>query len=408
MALPSGSCVTNAYTYVRSRTVSSHPPIDPELTMAAESEFVRPELTFEREFGQYRNWWTRDRRVVGNALSIYLYLLSHRRDYAITQARAQQDLGLGKDAFLAARRRLESAGYLRAETVRWPAGSVDEAGKKIGGQPRKLVFHVLDPEPAADHDADRAREGNPSTGRTSILSADQPDESGSVGPSARSTDDDLPKAVSRGGIPAPGSTEVRSPAAVHPTTGYPALKKDHSQEHPSRRTSSPRQSNAPAPTLEYTDETAELLRQLHPRLNRSRLEKKLLELRSAGLLHNSVQMIDLLQASSAILGRARATVVDPVAFVAAGIEASPYEWLRATDDREHSAPRETMNTLCGTTGHLWERHGWCRRCSAQSPWCGGCDSTTRLVRSGDVWVSCPACESTLQGLQAQAHAVNDR
>jgi len=372
--------------------------------MAAESEFVRPELTFEREFGQYRNWWTRDRRVVGNALSIYLYLLSHRRDYAITQARAQRDLGLGKDAFLAARRRLESAGYLRAETVRWPAGSVDEAGKKIGGQPRKLVFHVLDPEPAADHHGDQAKEENPTTARPSILRVGEPHESRSGQPSAHRTDGDLLKAISQGGIPAHGTAEVRSSAAGQPTTGHPALKKDHSQEHPSRRTSSSRPSNAAAPTSECADETAELLRQLHPRLDRSRLENKLLELRSAGLLHAGVQMIDLFQASSAILSRARATVVDPVAFVAAGIEASPYEWLPATDHRDSSAPRETTNAICAVKGHLWERHGWCRRCSTQSPWCGGCDSTTRLVRSGDVWVPCPACESTLEGLQSQANA----
>ncbi|MBO0984560.1 hypothetical protein [Rathayibacter sp. SD072] len=373
--------------------------------MAAESEFVRPELTFEREFGQYRSWWTRDRRVVGNALSIYLYLLSHRRDYAITQARAQRDLGLGKDAFLAARRRLESAGYLRAETVRWPAGSVDEAGKKIGGQPRKLVFHVLDPEPIADHPGGHAKEGNPTTGRPTDLPVDESGESGTDKSTAQCTDHDLAAAISRGGIPAHGSTEVRSPAARQPTTGHPALKKDQSQEHPSIRTSSSRLPKTPAPAPDHTDETAELLRQLHPRLDRSRLENRLIELRSAGLLHNGVQMIDLLQASSAILGRARATVVDPVAFVVAGIEASPYEWLRVTDDRERPAPRETMNALCATKGHLWERHGWCRRCSAQSPWCGGCDSTTRLVRSGDVWVPCPACESTLEGLQARANAV---
>lgn len=132
--------------------------------MAAESEFVRPELTFEREFGQFRNWWTRDRRVVGNPLSIYLYLLSHRRDYTITQARAQRDLGLGKDAFLAARRRLESAGYLSAETMRWPAGATDDTGRKVGGQPRKLVFHVLDPARDASCAGD-AEEEKPVAGR---------------------------------------------------------------------------------------------------------------------------------------------------------------------------------------------------------------------------------------------------
>jgi hypothetical protein len=114
--------------------------------MSTNSEFLRPALAFEREFGQFRNWWARDKRIVGNAFSLLIYLLSHERSFRITQAKAQRDLALGRDAFLVARRKLEDAGFLTVTEYRYPAGAVDYQGRPIGGH-RRMVYTLQDSPP---------------------------------------------------------------------------------------------------------------------------------------------------------------------------------------------------------------------------------------------------------------------
>ena len=108
--------------------------------------FIRPRLAIDRDFGVHRNEWVRDKRIVGNPLSIYLYLLSHDQSFRITLESARKGLGLGRDAFITARRTLEAAGYLRTVKVTHPAGAVDANGRPIGGRVLRYDIEVLDPE----------------------------------------------------------------------------------------------------------------------------------------------------------------------------------------------------------------------------------------------------------------------
>jgi hypothetical protein len=119
------------------------PPSSPAY---GELEFVRPQFVFEREYGQFRNWWARDQRIVGNAFSLLMYLVSHQRTFRITQQKARRDLGLGRDAFLAARRKLESAGFLSPIERRYPSGARDGSGRPVGGH-RYIIYSVNDPSP---------------------------------------------------------------------------------------------------------------------------------------------------------------------------------------------------------------------------------------------------------------------
>lgn len=116
---------------------------------------VRPRLAFENEFGQHRNWWVRDSRIAGNPLSVLLYLLSHEASRMPTQTEARKQLGLGKDAWISAKKRLLEAGFIIEIRDRFPHGSFDAAGRPKGGQKRYRLF-LQDPEPGhsiAEHSA---------------------------------------------------------------------------------------------------------------------------------------------------------------------------------------------------------------------------------------------------------------
>lgn len=107
---------------------------------------VRPRLSFEREFGQHRNWWVRDSRLAGSPISILLYLLSHDPSRMPTQTEARRELGFGKDAWQSGKRRLLEAGFLVEVRDRYPRGFTDSEGRPRGGQRRFRLF-LQDPEP---------------------------------------------------------------------------------------------------------------------------------------------------------------------------------------------------------------------------------------------------------------------
>lgn len=106
---------------------------------------VRPRLNFEREFGQYKNWWVRDPRIAGNPISIYLYLLSHDIAYPVTQTEARIDLGLGERAWVSAKKALLECGFLVEVRDRFPDGHVGPDGRPRGRQRRFRLF-LQDPE----------------------------------------------------------------------------------------------------------------------------------------------------------------------------------------------------------------------------------------------------------------------
>ena len=129
-----------------------------------QGEFLRDELAIDREFSMVRNWWVRYPKIVGNPLSIYLYIRSHKAGYRLTQASVREKLGLGKDAFLKARRTLEEHGFLELVQFVYPAGSRDGEGRPNGGH-RLVQFRLLDPttppEMRALADAPEAKAENP-------------------------------------------------------------------------------------------------------------------------------------------------------------------------------------------------------------------------------------------------------
>ena len=90
-----------------------------------------------------RKWWLRDPRIVGNPLSLYLYLISHDEKEEITFEQARNALGLGVEAFSTARRRLEDAGFLKRVDRQLSAFAVD--GEKAAGWDGRYDIHVLDP-----------------------------------------------------------------------------------------------------------------------------------------------------------------------------------------------------------------------------------------------------------------------
>lgn len=113
-----------------------------------ELAIVRPRLAFEEEFGQYRNWWVRDARLVGNPLCIYLFLLSQDPARMPTQTESRKRLGLGKDAWISAKKRLLEAGFIVEVRDRYPNGFIDAVGRPKGGQKRYRLFLQ---DPTEDH-----------------------------------------------------------------------------------------------------------------------------------------------------------------------------------------------------------------------------------------------------------------
>lgn len=113
--------------------------------MSSDLQIVHPRLRFETEYGRHRNWWVRDPRIAGVALSMYLFLLSQDPAHPITQTEARRVLGLGKDAWATGKRKLLQAGFLVEIRDRYPAGFVDSSGRPRGLQRRFRLF-LDDPE----------------------------------------------------------------------------------------------------------------------------------------------------------------------------------------------------------------------------------------------------------------------
>jgi len=336
--------------------------------MAIDSEFVRPSIPFEKEFGQFRNWWARDKRIVGNAFSLLMYLLSHERSFRVTQRKAQADLGLGRDAFLGARRRLEGAGFLTLEEVRFPAGHTDREGNPIGGH-RRLVFTLQDPP-----------EPNEIVATTGVeASADNP----------RRLPDEGRDPVDNSQLGQESSDKVAENAptdeacAGNPTQAFPRLKEDQVKENQSSSSDVVADPvDEPAADREKDDDddfdaiaggfgegTATLLRELHPGLDLRQLVKRL---RTDQRLN--VAAIDLEVAATDIVTSASGRIGNPVAYVATSILREPGRWVRAElldPEPEQSArrapdrgSRPPTAAECAAAGHQFI--GPWREC------CAGC------------------------------------
>jgi hypothetical protein len=331
--------------------------------MDISGEFLRPEFAFEREFGQFRNWWARDKRIVGNAFSLLIYLISHDRNYRVTQKTAQQDLGLGRDAFLVARRKLERAGFLTVTEHRYPAGSFSRNGQPIGGH-RQMIFTLQDPDPPA----------NPSQQDIAKPSTENPRRPLTI----------LSAPVDNSHPGKPGVTESRAeqpipPCTENPAQDFPPHIEDQSQENqkPSSSTSPNAHRGAATTDAALIDDedfqhldagTATLFRELHHRLDLGRLLERLKD--DARL---NLRAIDFERAAADVIGHSARPVGDPVAYLATAIIREPGRWVRselldeATATRADQRGRPPTERECEARGHRWigQWNEFCAACGAE-------------------------------------------
>ncbi|UTX53313.1 hypothetical protein [Leucobacter aridicollis] len=107
----------------------------------SETTIFRPRLSFEREFGQHRNWWVRGDALTGNAIKVLLALLSHDQSHEINQTELQNSIGLGQSAWRSAKENLMQAGFLIEIRDRYPSNARRADGTPCGGQKRfRLVL----------------------------------------------------------------------------------------------------------------------------------------------------------------------------------------------------------------------------------------------------------------------------
>ncbi|MBS3177201.1 MULTISPECIES: hypothetical protein [unclassified Pseudoclavibacter] len=207
-----------------------------------QGEFLRDELAIDREFSQVRNWWVRYPKIVGNPLSIYLFIRSHRAGYRLTQTSVREQLGLGKDAFLKARRCLEEQGFLEVLDYVYPAGSRDGQGRSIGGH-RLKQFRLLDPpkpvEMSAQTTSREATEENPPRVRAACGQTKEDFPPRVAATSSRGAMEDFPPRL----VPHQGAAEAMEenpprvaaacgqPKEGNPTSGFPPLKEDQDKEN---------------------------------------------------------------------------------------------------------------------------------------------------------------------------------
>lgn len=334
--------------------------------LAIESIFTRPDLTFDSEFGQYRNCWVRDKRLVGNPLSLLLYLLSHERQFRVTQSMARADLGLGREAFMTARRVLENTGFLIARERRVAAGTLDSGGRAVGGW-RYIEFEVVDAP-------------FPQVGIAAVSGGSAVEEAYDGFPAeAFHLSFNAASGAGFGAVPDPETVVVLGvPTTDDPVQGFPPLKEDHSKENnsssdvvirspePSPRVSVARAAEDDFPfsgsSTEIDDVAAAQLAALHPELTMPGLVARLL---GGGVFTaEAIRGIDLPRAADEILAASKRAVWRPADYVAASLEREPFRWLRPV-----AAVAGTGG--CAELGHRWigpwneacarcdeERGGW--------------------------------------------------
>lgn len=131
-----------------------------------------PQTSVDLGIGTFRKAWVRDRRIVGNPLSLYLYLLSYEPGVPITVERACAELGLTAEALSAAQQSLEAAGYMRTVEVAHPVDTADANGTLTSGAVQRYAFELLEPELGstqsahAEHDIEDPEDTTPHAARS--------------------------------------------------------------------------------------------------------------------------------------------------------------------------------------------------------------------------------------------------
>jgi len=368
-----------------------------ETVVTAEpGRFVRNSVKPDAEFFMGRNWWVRDRRIFGNPLSLYLFLHSHDVGYVITLERARKAVGLGVEAFATARRRLEEAGFLERQAVRYPPSAVDADGNNIAGRIQRYDIHILDPEQPPE----RAAKGQPvGPGSGSAVSVESPDEAHVARPVApvdnSTSDTPVDNSATRKTAESaqnPWSDQLTgfplaaNPLAANPLTGFPLLKEENqvkeNQSSSSDDAGNPPGDNSPpgaaAPPPDDDDGISSAgddseafqrlldagieasLRDVHARLSLSAIRRRLGD---AGLDHARV---DIPAAASQALAASSRPVGDPSAYVAIAIIREPGRWPWGPLPQGES-PRGGVRSTCEALGckYLDQWRMLCVRCGQE-------------------------------------------
>lgn len=306
---------------------------------SSEGRFINAPLASDDEYQRVPNEWVRDTAIIGNALSILLYVRSHHESFDLTLEYTRRHMGLGRDAFLRARRQLESGGYLEVIRRRHPAGARDPlTGKSIGGAVIGLDFVTRDPrerkKPAIPKPVDnvpKPNDGKPALG------------------SKLSTGAAKMLVKPKDGKPAEGL-----PAAGNQASDYLHLKEDKLKEDKSSSSSSSSSDGVAIDEVQMTgvgtlpeneDDSGQLtmavepglakaLREVHSRLDVSLLLSRLADHGIDPLVLNLV-----LAATEAIFASPR-PVGDPVAYLVGAIRREPYRWIKQAggSGNEHWGP----------------------------------------------------------------------
>lgn len=342
-----------------------------------QGEFLRDELAIDREFSQVRNWWVRYPKIVGNPLSIYLFIRSHSVGYRLTQASVRDKLGLGKDAFLKARRTLEEAGFLEVVQFVYPAGSRDAEGRAIGGH-RLTQFRLMDPampaELAAAPAASEPKAGNPPrvpAGVEKAMEGNPPRVAAQL--DFEALEDFPPRVVphqraaeATAGNPPRVSAACGQAKEGNPTSGFPPLKEDQDKENQDQ-SSSVNDVTPEAVAASPDDDDSDLGSWLvDPVAGLSQLVGLCVDAR--GVLeriarqHQSVPVFDLLAATLEVLTRARLSgtpIKHRDGYIASAIAADLAGFVRqfplARPAAREAAPEWMARTGFGTTANVATR-----------------------------------------------------
>ena len=312
---------------------------------SSEGRFINAPLASDDEYQRVPNEWVRDTAIIGNALSILLYVRSHHESFDLTLEYTRRHMGLGRDAFLRARRQLEAGGYLEVIRRRHLAGARDPlTGKSIGGAVIGLDFVTRDPR-------ERKKAGPPKP----VDNLPKPNNGKPALGLKLSTGAAKMLVKPKDGKPAEGL-----PAAGNQASDYLHLKEDKLKEDkPSSSdvaidevevagvAASPEDEGDSGPLAVVVESgLAKVLREVHSRLDASLLLSRLAELGIDPLALNLE-----LAASEAIFASPR-PVGDPVAYLVGAIRREPYRWIKQSGGtwNEHWNPAALS---CDVGVHLY-------------------------------------------------------
>ena len=335
---------------------------------SSEGRFINAPLASDDEYQRVPNEWVRDTTIIGTALSILLYVRSHHESFDLTLEYTRRHMGLGRDAFLRARRQLEAGGYLEVIRRRHPAGARDPlTGKSIGGAVIGLDFVTRDPR-------ERKKAGPPKP----VDNLPKPNDGKPALGSKLSTGAAKMLVKPKDGKPAEGL-----PAAGNQTSDYLHLKEDKLKEYKSSSSfdvvidevqvagvaALPDDEDDSGPLAGVVEPgLAKALREVHSRLEASLLLSRLAEQGIDPLILNLE-----LAASEAIFASPR-PVGDPIAYLVGAIRREPYRWIKQpvgtsqgwgkspslnceTDVHLYGTPRsDPWQMVCLRCGE--ERDGW--------------------------------------------------